>query len=57
MLFGRLIGDVLIEEAEVRVTPSLSYKRHTTSKGLIADERAFIARIINKVGVEVDPCW
>ena len=49
MLFGRLVRDVLIEEAEVRVTPSLSYKRHTARKGLIADERALIARIINTV--------
>ena len=57
MLFGRLIGDVLIEEAEVRITPSLPYERHTTGKGLIAYERALIARIINKIGVEVDPCW
>ena len=57
MLFGRLIGDVLFEEAEVRVTPSLPYERYAASKGLIADERAFLARIINKIGIEVDPCW
>ena len=57
MLFGRLIRDVLIEEAEVWITPSLPYERHTTCKGLIADERALIARIINKIGIEVDPCW
>ena len=57
MLFGRLIRDVLIEEAEVRVTPSLPYERHAASKGLIANERALIARIINKIGIEVDPGW
>ena len=56
MLFGASSSYILVEEAEVRISPSLTDQRDSALEGLVADQSSLIAPLIDEIGVEVDPC-
>ena len=56
MLLGASSSYILVEEAEVRISPSLTDQGDSALEGLVADQSSFIALLIDEIGVEVDPC-
>ena len=53
-MLGASSSYILVEEAEVRISPSLTDQRDSALESLIADQSSFIALLVDEIG---SPDW